>query len=81
LRVHILAELPKLAVYLAQPLVEVLHFLLLNPFNGVKLGEVVGLEPAQARQLPISLLRLGSCGLGRLLGLSALCAGDPEILL
>jgi hypothetical protein len=33
LRVHILAELPALAVYLAQPLVEVLHFVLLNPFN------------------------------------------------
>jgi hypothetical protein len=42
---------------------------------------MVGLELAQARQLPLGLLRLGSRGLGRLLAFSTLGAGGPKILL
>jgi hypothetical protein len=78
---HLLAKLPALPVNLVQPPAEVVHLLLLHPFDGVKVGEMVGLEPAQARQLPFGLLRLCSCNLDRLLALGALRAGGAKILL
>jgi hypothetical protein len=45
-------ELPALPVHLTQPLFEIIDLRLLNPFDRVKLGEVVSLEPVQARQFP-----------------------------
>jgi hypothetical protein len=78
---HLLAKLPTFPVHLVWPPAEVIHFLLLNPFDGVKFGEIAGLEPAQARQLPFGLLRLCSCNLDRLLALGALRAGGAKILL
>jgi hypothetical protein len=54
---------------------------LLNPFDGVKLSDVVSLKPAQARQLPLGLLRLDGGSLERLLALGALRARGSKILL
>jgi hypothetical protein len=78
---HLLAKLAALPVNLVQPPAEVVHLLLLHPFDGVKVGEMVGLEPAQARQLPFGLLCLGSRSLDRLLALDVLRAGRAKVLL
>ena len=81
LGVHLLAKPPALPVHLVQPPTEVIHLLLLNSFDGVKGGEMVGLEPAQARQLPLGLLRLDGRSLDRLLALGALRSGGAKVLL